>query len=125
VVKLLRALYGIKQAPKAWNENIDEFLTKQLGFKACIKDTCLYIKRSRSKKTMMLGLFVDDLTVVYQRCDTDEWIAYKNVMKKQYDVSDLGRAHHILGMRVTFDDKKLYIDQISRSSKLSRPGWPK
>jgi hypothetical protein len=60
---------------------------------------------------MMLGLFVDDLTVVYQRCDRDEWIAYKNVMKKQYDVSDLGRVHHILGMRVTFDDKKLYIDQ--------------
>jgi hypothetical protein len=111
VLKLKRALYGIKQAPKEWNANINAFFIEQLGFKPCIKDTCLYFKRSQNKKTMMIGLFVDDVTSVYRKCDKSEWLFYKNIMKKKYDVSDLGRVHHILGMRVRFEGDKLYIDQ--------------
>src|SRR5439155_518378 len=45
VLKLNKALYGIKQAPKEWNDDISNYLKNELGFKQCIKDTCLYVKR--------------------------------------------------------------------------------
>jgi hypothetical protein len=40
ILKLNKALYGIKQAPHEWNNNIDMTLIS-LGFHRCVKDTCV------------------------------------------------------------------------------------
>jgi hypothetical protein len=44
VLKLNKALYGIKQAPKEWNNDINNYIVKELGFVQCVKDTCVYVK---------------------------------------------------------------------------------
>jgi hypothetical protein len=44
VLKLLKALYGTKQAPRAWNSNINELLVS-VKFKRCSKDTCIANQR--------------------------------------------------------------------------------
>ena len=117
VLRLKRALYGIKQAPREWNANINEFLIS-LGFKPCIKDTCIYVKEVRFMKfheiswgLIILGLFVDDMVALYNRAIINDWISIKNAMKNKYDISELGRVSKILGMRVTFRENKLYMDQ--------------
>ena len=110
VLKLLKALYGIKQAPKAWNDNINAYLLS-LGFTACIKDTCIYVKRTKTNNDIMLGLFVDDVMPVYNKRDKNEWLQYKQQLMTKYEVSDLGRVNHILGMKVSFNGDKICIDQ--------------
>ena len=110
VWKLNKALYGIKQAPKAWNDNINAFI-KSLGYVQCIKDTCMYVKKSKTNRTMMLGLFVDDMMSVYKKQDRDEWNEYKKLMKKKYEISELGEVNHILGMKVTREDEVVKINQ--------------
>jgi hypothetical protein len=110
VLKLKKALYGIKQAPKAWNDNIDRFL-RSLGFVPCVKDPCIYVKRSKTNRSMMLGLYVDDIMSLYASVDKNEWLQYKQQLMSKYQVSDLGRVNHILSMKVTMTDDKLYIDQ--------------
>jgi len=42
VCKLLRSLYGLKQASRVWNIQLHEFLIK-IGFKRSNADTCLYV----------------------------------------------------------------------------------
>jgi hypothetical protein len=110
VLKLKKALYGLKQAPKAWNDNIDAFL-RSVGFNPCIKDPCIYVKKSKSKTGMVLGLYVDDIMPMYHRRDRDEWNQFKQVLMNKYQVSDLGRVSNILKMKVMMDKDKLYINQ--------------
>jgi hypothetical protein len=110
VLKLRKALYGIKQAPKAWNDNIDAFL-RSLGFVPCIKDPCIYVKRSKANRSIMLGLYVDDIMSMYDKRDSVEYLQYKRQLMSKYEVSDLGRVNHILSMRVVMEKDKLCIDQ--------------
>ena len=43
VCHLKRSLNGLKQAPRCWNKNFNDFLTKE-GFKSSFADPCLYIR---------------------------------------------------------------------------------
>jgi hypothetical protein len=53
------------------------------------------------------------MLVAYNLQDKQEWNSYLLVLKQNYEISDLGRVHHILGMRVNHDieKNKLTIDQ--------------
>ena len=59
VCRLKKALYGIKQAPRAWYGRIDGFL-KSLGFNKSNTDSKLYYK-VENDGIMILLLYVDDL----------------------------------------------------------------
>ena len=111
VLKLQRALYGIKQAPREWNENIDAYL-RSLGYQPCKKDPCLYIKMSKTNKHIIIGLFVDDIVSAYDRENEDEWNEIKDRLKERYELTDMGAIQHVLGMRVKKrDDGTITIDQ--------------
>jgi hypothetical protein len=45
VYRLHKALYGHKQAPRAWNRRIDSFLSV-MGFLKCTTEHGVYVKRS-------------------------------------------------------------------------------
>ena len=42
--KLLRGLYGVKQAGRSWNRTLDKFLT-EFGLTSSVIDNCCYSKR--------------------------------------------------------------------------------
>ena len=110
VLKLNKALYGIKQAPREWNVNINSFFVR-LGYKQCKKDPCIYVRISTRGNIMILGLFVDDIITSYDVRDEQEWNNVKKQMMAQYDLTDIGDVHHILGMRVTRTHENIFIDQ--------------
>jgi hypothetical protein len=110
VLMLIRALYGIKQAPRQWHEEIDRFL-KSIGYTACRKDTCLYFKLTSSGTMIIIGLFVDDIIVSCPRSDYNEWLNDKRELMRKYEMSDLGEIHHILGMKVQRTGDSIKITQ--------------
>ena len=59
--KLKKAMYGLRQAPKLWQEHFAEVMTSKLGFRRCKSDPNLY--RHESGKLYVLA-YVDDLLVV-------------------------------------------------------------
>jgi hypothetical protein len=109
-VKLLRALYGIKQAPNAWNTDIDSTL-RSFNFSSCEKEPCLYFLVVTHTHRILIGLFVDDLVVVYHKSITNQWLTIKHKLLNKYSTSDLGRAQHVLGMRVIQHSSSLSLDQ--------------
>jgi hypothetical protein len=113
VLKLLKALYGIKQAPHEWNDNINTFFIQQLRFTRCSKDTCIYIKISKTGNIMIIGLFVDDIVVSIDIIDMNEWLEIKRALQNKYDISDLGECRHILNMAVTRTHNTITLDQQS------------
>ena len=110
VCKLRKSLYGLKQAPRQWYHKFDTFMRSQ-GFKRSNEDPCLYVKKPRDGQLIMLILYVDDMLIAgHSKKDIAD---LKQKLSSQFDMKDLGDAHHILGMRVTRDRKKglLYLSQ--------------
>jgi hypothetical protein len=58
VCRLQKSLYGLEQAPRAWNNKFNEFLVK-CGLSRCSSDHCVYYRRQEEEITFVL-IFVDD-----------------------------------------------------------------
>nr|GEY12378.1 zinc finger, CCHC-type [Tanacetum cinerariifolium] len=56
VYKITKALYGLRQAPRAWNMKLDQTL-KSLDFKKCNLEQAVYTKRSKSS-TLIVGVYI-------------------------------------------------------------------
>ena len=67
VLKLRKALYGLRQAPQAWNAKLDATLG-ELGFTRCATEHTLYTRR-RGKEELVVGVYVDDLIVTGARAE--------------------------------------------------------
>ena len=100
--KLKKALYGIKQAPRLWNDTIDKFMLEH-GFTRSNTDACLYWRdtalSSGGVDRLFVGIFVDDIVI------TGSSLAAINMFKEQlsaaYSMKDMGELRYCLGMEVT------------------------
>jgi Reverse transcriptase (RNA-dependent DNA polymerase) len=59
ICKLLRSIYGLKQASRSWNLRFDEEV-KQFDFVRCEEEPCVYMKTSGSAIAFLI-LYVDDI----------------------------------------------------------------
>ena len=62
VCKLLRSIYGLKQASRSWNLRFDETI-KTYGFEQNVDEPCVY-KCIDNKKVVFLVLYVDDILLI-------------------------------------------------------------
>nr|GFB17109.1 ribonuclease H-like domain, reverse transcriptase, RNA-dependent DNA polymerase [Tanacetum cinerariifolium] len=97
VYKLTKALYGLRQAPRAWNVKLDQTL-KSLDFKKCNLEQAVYTKRSKTS-TLIVEVYVDDLiTAGTPRKEID---LFKSQMEDKFEMSDLGLLAYYLRIEVT------------------------
>jgi hypothetical protein len=105
VCRLNRALYGIKQAPREWNQTVDAMMQK-IGFKPLVADQCLYQKKSKTNKLIMASLYVDDTMIVVYRDDLAEWEELKENISSIFPIEDIGECRWILRMAITRDRER-------------------
>lgn len=96
VLKLSKALYGLRQAPRAWNVRLDRSL-KKLKFRRCVSEQAVYI-RGEGKNAIILGVYVDDLIVTGE--NPTEINEFKKQMTSEFEMSDLGLLSYYLGIEV-------------------------
>ena len=96
VFKLSKALYGLRQAPRAWNTKLDQIL-KQLSFKKCSKESSVY-RKDDDGKLLIVAIYVDDLFVTGN--SRKEITDFKRNMSKNFEMSDLGLLTYYLGLEV-------------------------
>jgi len=113
VLKLSKALYGLRQAPRAWNVKLDKSL-KSLNFTKCACEPAVYT-RGTGRNAVILGVYVDDLIVTGS--DPAEIMKFKIEMTTQFEMSDLGLLSFYLGIEV---DQKLDFITIKQSSYAKR-----
>jgi len=93
--KLNKALYGLKQAGRAWNETLNNKLLK-LNFQRLKSEPCLYIKNNYGKIACLVAVYVDDILIT--GTDT-EIINTKNLLKENFEVTDVGKVNFIIGIK--------------------------
>lgn len=107
VYKLHKALYELKQALRAWFSRIEPYFIKE-GFENSISEPTLFIKRRRGK-ILIVSIYVDDLLFTG---DDDELLTeFKQSMKKEFDMTDLGRMRYFLGIEVVQRNDGIFICQ--------------
>jgi hypothetical protein len=95
VCRLKKAVYGPKQAPRAWYARIDGHLMS-LGFNKSVVDPNLYYKTVNGEY-LILVLYVDDLFLT----GTESLIAEcKYALAFDFEMKDLGMMHYFLGLEV-------------------------
>jgi transposase InsO family protein len=93
-----KALYGLPESGLLWHEMLTSTLEGH-GFKPCLTDPCLFVKRDDSKCTYVL-VYVDDMLVAGELSDV---IRVKQQLAQSFTIKDLGVAYHFLGFLVHRD----------------------
>jgi hypothetical protein len=105
VLKLVKALYGMKQGGRVWYENIRKTLYS-MGYERTEADHAVFT-RVCSGALSILALYVDDITMA---CKSIETINQdKEKLKEHYEMTDLGKITWILGIHVTRDRRTGWI----------------
>lgn len=96
VCKLDKAIYGIKQVPRAWYARLCNKL-KQLGFTPSKGDTSLFYY-NKGRHIMFVLVYVDDIIVAsYSQEATN---ALLKDLEREFALKDLGDLHYFLGIEV-------------------------
>ncbi|CAL8132843.1 unnamed protein product [Prunus armeniaca] len=107
VYRLKKALYGIKQATKAWYEEINSYFTKA-GFQRSPSEATLYVKTT-DNGILIVSLYVDD--IIYIGSSKELMMEFKTEMMKQYEMTDFGLLHHFLRLGVIQTESYIFLHQ--------------
>jgi transposase InsO family protein len=115
VFRLRRAVYGLRQAPRAWHDRLSTHLTS-LGFKPAASDPSLYVMEAQGERVYLL-VYVDDMLVVGKQ----GWL-YQHVKRSiaaEFDVRDLGAVKSFLGYSVERNrqERKITIRQTALANQ--------
>ena len=92
--RLIKAIYGLKQSPRAWYARIHNFF-KLHNFTRSDYDHSLFINYA---KQVILLLYVDDLVVVAPNKELVVWIRQK--LHDEFEMTDLGPLTSFLGLEI-------------------------
>lgn len=105
VYKLKKVLYGLKQAPRAWYSKIEAYFMRE-GFEKCSSEHTMFTK-SKGGKILIVSLYVDDL--IFTGSDMSMCDEFKSSMMMEFDMSDLGKMRHFLGVEVLQNSSGIFI----------------
>ncbi|KAD0234951.1 hypothetical protein E3N88_44570 [Mikania micrantha] len=96
VCKLVKSLYGLKQASKEWHQKFDQVMLNN-GFKINECDKCVYVKNT-TRGYVILCLYVDDMLIV----GSDDMMikSTKGMIKERFNMEDMGLADLIFGIKI-------------------------
>jgi hypothetical protein len=91
-LKLKKAIYGLKQAPLSWYNRLSSWLLS-VGFNVSVCDPCVFFCKSLSPVWLFVN--VDNIAVF-----GSDVSAFKEEIKAEFNMKDLGTADLLLGIKV-------------------------
>ncbi|GJX94635.1 putative ribonuclease H-like domain-containing protein [Tanacetum coccineum] len=107
VYKVIKALYGLHQAPRAWYETLSSFLMEN-GFRRGTIDKTLFIKKKKSD-IMLVQVYVDD--IIFGSTKKSMCTEFEECMHKRFQMSSMGELTFFLGLQVKQLPEGIFISQ--------------
>ncbi|KAL8090356.1 hypothetical protein AgCh_039723 [Apium graveolens] len=118
VYKLFKALYGLRQAPRAWYARFCKYLIN-LGYAKCPFEHAVYIKCEGSD-VLIIGVYLDDLLINGTRVDSIANL--KKQMNKEFDMSDMGQLAYYIRIEVEQGQGYIEIKQSAYAKRILERG---
>ncbi len=99
VCRLLKSLYGLKQALHKWNHTLDAHLCDN-NFKPTVTNLCIYVHQWEDHQLVVIAIYINDCTIIAPKHLLDET---KNVLRQHFKMKDLGEAESVLGIEIHQD----------------------
>ncbi|GJV22934.1 putative ribonuclease H-like domain-containing protein [Tanacetum coccineum] len=107
VYKVVKALYGLHQAPRAWYDTLATYLLSN-GFKRGQIDQTLFIK-SHQGHILLVQIYVDD--IIFGSTKKELCEEFEKLMKDKFQMSSMGELTFFLGLQVQQKQKGIFISQ--------------
>ncbi|GKB72161.1 putative ribonuclease H-like domain-containing protein [Tanacetum coccineum] len=96
VYKVVKALYGLHQAPRAWYATLSTFLEEH-GYRRGSIDKTLFIKKNK-KDIMLVQVYVDD--IIFGSTKKSWCDEFETLMKGRFQMSSMGELTFFIGLKV-------------------------
>ncbi|GJT85947.1 putative ribonuclease H-like domain-containing protein [Tanacetum coccineum] len=107
VYKVVKALYGLHQAPRAWYATLSTFLEEH-GYRRGTIDKTLFIKKDK-KDIMLVQVYVDD--IIFGSTKKSWCDEFEALMKGRFQMSSMGELIFFLGLQVKQKTDGIFISQ--------------
>ncbi|GJX78681.1 putative ribonuclease H-like domain-containing protein [Tanacetum coccineum] len=107
VYRVVKALYGLHQAPRAWYARLSTFLL-QHNYRRGTIDKTLFIKKD-SRDIILVQVYVDD--IIFGSTNTAWCDEFEVLMKGEFEMSAMGEMTFFLGLQVKQLPDGLFISQ--------------
>ncbi|GJV58183.1 retrovirus-related pol polyprotein from transposon TNT 1-94 [Tanacetum coccineum] len=97
VCKLKKALYSVKQAPRAWYDMLSRFLISQHFSKGAV-DPTLFTQQTRND-LLLVQIYVDD--IIFSSTNTAMCNEFSNQMTAKFKMSMMGQMSFFLGLQIS------------------------
>jgi len=104
---LQRALYGLKQSPRAWFGRFSIAMRKY-GFQQSNSDHTLFLKRRQGKITTLI-IYVDDMIITGD--DSEEIYRLEKHLAMEFEMKNLGGLKYFLGIEVARSKQGIFLSQ--------------
>ncbi|GJY45670.1 putative ribonuclease H-like domain-containing protein [Tanacetum coccineum] len=107
VYKVIKALYGLHQAPRAWYATLSTFLLKNRYIRGTI-DKTLFIKKDKHD-IILVQVYVDD--IIFGSTKKSWCDEFEALMKSRFQMSSMGELTFFLGLQVKQKEDGIFISQ--------------
>merc|ERR1712185_482655 len=98
-LRLVKAIYGLKQSGALWEETLRSFLLS-INAVQCVVDPCLW-RYSKGGNTLLFVVYVDDIVIACSNQDFRD--AFVSVLQERFTLRDNGPLTWVFGSAVEQD----------------------
>ena len=118
VWKLLKCVYGLKQASRMWWGTFARYVAEELGFQEVHVESCIFIRRDGDIITI-LKVYVDDF--ILASTNKEKFNEIKSRLVEKFKVKELPLWNRFLGVNVTQTSCDKCVVYSSKTLKKKRP----
>ncbi|GJT80142.1 putative ribonuclease H-like domain-containing protein [Tanacetum coccineum] len=107
VYRVVKALYGLHQAPRVWYARFSTFLLKH-NYRRGTIDKTLFIKKN-SRDIILVQVYVDD--IIFGSTNKAWCDDFEVLMKGEFEMSAMGELTFFLGLQVKQKPEGIFISQ--------------
>ncbi|GJZ41035.1 retrovirus-related pol polyprotein from transposon TNT 1-94 [Tanacetum coccineum] len=114
VYKLKKALYSLKQAPRAWYDMLSSFLISQYFSKGAVDPTLFTWKAGND--LLLVQIYVDD--IIFASTNTASCNEFANLMTTKFKMSMMGWISFFLGLQISQSPRGIFLNQSKYASEI-------
>ncbi|GJZ44110.1 putative ribonuclease H-like domain-containing protein [Tanacetum coccineum] len=105
VYKVVKSLYGLHQAPRAWYATLSTFLLKN-GYRRGTIDKTLFLKKDKND-IILVQVYMDD--IIFGSTKKSWCDEFEALMKSRFQMSSMGELTFFLGLQVKQKEDGIFI----------------